>query len=191
MRLTSQLNITQGVPTELFEQSLTLYDSALQQTDLGQNLKKAQRLQLLKEVIDLRFAFAAVHGKTLVGLAGFQTASGSFTGASNPKRLYRALGLKIFTRLIHQNSNQFRTPRSGEMLHNGLVTHPEFRRCGIAQHLLGEIAQLSKQLDKQCLRLDASLKNKSALSLYKKSGYIPESVQYQKADTILTLRKYL
>lgn len=55
-----------------------------------------------------------------------------------------------------------------------IATDPEFKRCGVATKLLTHVEQ---NTDFSCLYLDVITSNHSAISLYKKSGYIVNAVK--------------
>jgi len=102
-----------------------------------------------------------------------------------------SLGLVSFLRLIWNDLARQRPLRQGELLHNGLVVAKPFRKQGIATSLLQSMADVCEQQHYQCLRLDAVASNQPALTLYRSAGYIAEQTVQRRAETYITLRRYL
>jgi len=52
-----------------------------------------------------------------------------------------------------------------------LVVHPDFMKQGVAQSLIGFAKDYAAQQNSKAIRLDVSIHNTPAISLYEKSGY--------------------
>jgi len=187
----SAMQIIHKIPEQYRHQVIALYAQVLREGPTANILSEEKCQQLLEEVLDLDYAWAAVDKGDLLGFAGYQTAMGSFTGASTPTKLCRSLGFVCFAKLILKDFACYRPLRKGEMLHNGLVVAKEYRQQGIGKCLLQKMASLCQQCDCQCLRLDAWVSNSQALALYRSAGYIEEDMKKHRKDTLITLRRYL
>jgi len=187
----SAMQIIHKIPEQYRFQVIALYSQVLRDGPVANILSEEKCQRMLAEVLDLDYAWAAVDRGTLLGFAGYQTAQGSFTGASTPAQLCRSLGFFCFTKLILKDFACYRPIRKGEMLHNGLVVAKDYRRQGIGKCLLQKMASLGQQSDYQCLRLDAWVSNSRALNLYRSAGYVEEGVKKHRTDTLMTLRRYI
>lgn len=185
------MKLVNGIPACYRSQAINLYLIAFSQTPAGKLLTSTQCCQLLDQTLDLNFALAAISDDQLLGLAGYQTAEGSFTGASSATTLIRSLGIRICTRLMLRDGTRHRPLRAGEMLHDGLVVCPSHRGKGVAKALLTALADYSKQQQLRCLRLDVATSNHRALSLYQAAGYRSERLSRGRVEDYLTLRRYL
>lgn len=107
----TEVTVVHGIPESLLGHAVKLYDTALSGTCIEHLLDHQQRLTLLHEIIDSRFAFAAIYQDNIVGLAGYQSDSGSFTGASSPRQLLRKLGVRSFVKLLLSDTAYYRPLR--------------------------------------------------------------------------------
>lgn len=185
------MQIIHKIPEYYRHQVIQLYSQVLRKGPISRILSEEKCYQLVNQTVDLNYAWAAIDKGVLLGFAGYQTSQGSFTGASTPRQLCRTLGIVCFVKLILQNMAYYRPLRKGEMLHNGLIVSETFRKQGIGKSLLQMMASRCKQYECNSLRLDASISNLPALSLYRSVGYIEESTQKHRADTFITLRRYI
>ena len=188
---TSAMQIIHKIPEQYRYQVIALYSQVLREGPTSNILSEEKCQRMLEEVLDLDYAWAAIDKGDLLGFAGYQTAQGSFTGASTPTQLCRSLGFICFAKLILKDFACYRPLRQGEMLHNGLVVAKDYRQQGIGKCLLQEMASLCRQCDYKCLRLDAAASNSRALRLYRSAGYIEEEIKKHRTGTLITLRRYL
>ncbi|TDR06204.1 GNAT family N-acetyltransferase [Marinomonas communis] len=164
-----QLNTLQS------QQALELYAQAICLELHGMDLEPEKVQRLLQTVVDWRYGVYALSAGEVVGIAGFQQPSGSFTGAGNWRSILKALGYKAFWRLMRSPLNH--GPQhfaDSEMWHNGLYVAPAHRRQGIAKALLQRIADVAKYQGYQQLTLRVAHDNNTAKTLYQTLGYQPQ-----------------
>ena len=53
-----------------------------------------------------------------------------------------------------------------------IAVHPDFRRCGIAAELIGELISRLKARGSRCLKLEVRVSNASAIALYQTMGFV-------------------
>lgn len=170
------IKVIHQVPRPLRESALELYVDTFKSSLPTLALSDTCYRKLLDAVLDWRFVWAAIDDNRVVGLAGYQCPQGSFTGAANPIKLVRTLGLKTFLQLLHSPASHHRAPKQAELLHDGLVVASSHRRLGIATQLLEALAAYARHQQFQQMRLDVAPDNHQAMSLYQQMGYIQTSL---------------
>lgn len=139
-----------GLPRHLRAQAASLYDKAFGQklsVAIGSNEK---RLALLEESLVPEFSLVALAGNKLAGVAGYQTADGSFTsGFMSGRAAYKYLGAELgyakagWAALILSLFERSADP--GELLMDGIAVRRDFRGRGIGGQLLnGRAFRLSR-----------------------------------------------
>ena len=53
-----------------------------------------------------------------------------------------------------------------------IAVHPDFRRCGIAAELIGELISCLKARGSRCLKLEVRVSNAPAIALYQTMGFV-------------------
>jgi GNAT superfamily N-acetyltransferase len=185
--LTIRTNLSQYPRDPLIK----LYLSAFQHTPMAKILGPQRAYQLLDSTLCQDYAMGAFFGDQLIGLAGFQTPEGSFTGAATPQMLKQQLGTITYCRLAWLSRTEHRAFNQGELLHNGLVVAKEWRNQGVGRRLLTEFTQLCKAHQCHCLRLEVERNNLSACALYHSIGYIEEACHPKRDQQVITMRRYL
>lgn len=171
-------------------QALELYTNAFYQALGVSGISWTMCRDLLRETIDWRFACVALRQDEVVGVAGYHSQEGSFTGGCGLYKLYRVLGARALFLLWRSSvAAYYRKPAQGELLHNGLFVTPEHRRQGVACLLVQGVARKAQALNLSRLRLDVDARNSRALSLYHYLGYQLTTETSFRGCKILTLHK--
>jgi ribosomal protein S18 acetylase RimI-like enzyme len=161
-----------GVPDGLRAEAAELYDMAFG-PKLGVAVRSnADRRSVIERSLDSGFAFVAICDERLVRLAGFHTSHGSLTGGLGYKQLVAQLGILKGNWAALIFSLYERQPRSGELLMDGIVVHPDMRGRGVGTHLLEEVAKFARQDGYGTVRLDVIDTNPAARRLYERNGFV-------------------
>ncbi len=162
-----------GLPESCLATSASLYDEAFGQKFRIAIRSDQQRLSLLKDCFQREYALVAMAGDKLVGIAGFHTLSGSFTGGITYDDLVSRLGFIEGTRAALVFGLYERKPVSGELLMDGIAVHRDYRGKGIGRRLLEELAGYAREKEYDRLRLDVIDTNSGARKLYERVGFRP------------------
>lgn len=117
------------------------------------------------------YALVAVAGEKLVGIAGFHTQKGSFTGGITYKELVSLLGFVTGNRAALILGFYDRTPDKGVLLMDGIAVHRDYRGKGIGGKLLEEMAAYAGENGYEKVRLDVIDTNPKARRLYERIGF--------------------
>ena len=169
--------LTRGWNSRLSAQVAKLYDEAFGPKFSGAIGDNQARIDILSQCLVPDFSYALIINEEIVGLAGFQTQSGSFTGGMNLRRLITKLGfLKgIWAGLVFSLFE--RQPRSGELLMDGIVVDSRFRGRGLGSRLLDQIIKHAKEHGFQTVRLDVIDTNPRARNLYESKGFTAQNTE--------------
>lgn len=166
------LTLTQGFPDALRPQAARLYDAAF-----GAKLSVAisdgpARLALLAAAFDPSHALVARVGGELVGIAGFQSATGSLTSGITFAQLRHHLGLfrALWAALILALYERPSTP--GQLLMDGISVSPNARGRGVGTALLNHLIDFATHQGYQTIRLDVIDTNPGARRLYERLGFV-------------------
>lgn len=165
------VQVIHGVSECLRESAFTLYLAEFKRHEAALFITEVQLIRLLKVSLDWRFAFVAVEGDKVIGLAGYQSKSGSFTGAATPFQLLKCLGVRTFFSLSRSPMAGYRKAQCQELLHDGLIVSEGYRRQGVAAQLLNALGAYAENQGFMKMRLDVEGQNIGAIALYQKMGY--------------------
>jgi ribosomal protein S18 acetylase RimI-like enzyme len=137
------------------------------------------------------YAFAAISGVVLAGIAGFHTDEGSFTGgflsgSAAYRELVSRLGILSGSRAALVISLYERSPTPGELLMDGIAVRHDFRGQGIGSQLLNMIYEFAASNGFDHVRLEVVDTNPRAQKLYERVGF-----QAVKSEQFPYLRKIL
>lgn len=118
-------------------------------------------------------SLVALRGDTVIGVAGFKDASGSFTGGITPGTLMRELGLRRATRALLVLSLLDRRAARGVLLMDGIAVGEAYRGEGAGSALLRELITLAGASGYESIRLDVIDTIDDARRLYEKIGFTP------------------
>jgi len=171
--------IQPGFPDQMRDSAAKLYDAAF-----GPKLSiaipdPAKRIAILSQGIQPNFSFAALHKGQVVGLAGFKTSQGSFTGGITIGLLMETLGRMGALRAIIILGLFERKLARGQLLMDGIAVSPEMRGSGIGTNLLQRLIQFARDEGYHAIRLDVIDTNPAARRLYQRIGFVPvETVRF-------------
>lgn len=169
--MTIDYTIQRGFQDEQRHSAAELYDAAF-----GAKLSVAipdagRRVAVLRQGIEPSLSFAAVRDGHLVGIAGFKTAFGSFTGAISFRLLKETLGILGAIRAILVLSLFERKCVPGQLLMDGIAVSPNMRGSGIGTRLLHRLIEFARDEGYRSIRLDVIDTNPSARRLYERIGF--------------------
>ncbi|MEW8508551.1 MAG: GNAT family N-acetyltransferase [Candidatus Thiodiazotropha sp.] len=160
-----------GIPPELKEEAVALYDEAF-----GQKISLAiadddQRRALLSRCFVLEYAISALNKEGLVGLVGLKTGKGSLTGGAGYKDLIALLGYVQGSIAALLLAVYEREPKEGELVLDGISVRAGYRGRGIGGTLLDEVKEYARQKGYRSIRLDVIDANPRAKILYERNGF--------------------
>lgn len=169
---TPEIHYQRGIPEPLRRQAAQLYEAAFGPKFAVAIPTQAARIDLLAQSMQLDFAFGAIRGDQLVGLAGFHSEDGSLTGGMGYGQLIASLGLfrGNWAALVFSLYERRTTP--GQLLMDGISVHPEMRGQGIGGRLLAELFAFAAQAGYATIRLDVIDTNPGARRLYERKGFV-------------------
>jgi ribosomal protein S18 acetylase RimI-like enzyme len=173
MKSTETITIVHGIPESMRKDAAVLYDEAIGEKFSRVISSKPLRQKLLTGVLDLSCAFAAIDEDRLVGVAGYKTHEGSFTGGLTVKQLFKELGVWQAIWAIMIFSLYERTIKPGELLMDGIVVCRSDRGRGIGGKLLERLCLFAKEHHYQYVRLDVIDTNPGAKRMYLRHGFEP------------------
>ena len=171
--MSHELTITRGFPDALRAQVARLYDAAFG-AKLGIAIPdSASRLTLLQHAFDPTYAFAAIAGDQVLGIAGFKTATGSLTSGITPQRLRAQLGVFGAIRAMVVLSLFQRSLAPDQLLMDGIAVSPAARGGGIGTKLLDRLKEHAVEDGFRSIRLDVIDTNPAARRLYERMNFVP------------------
>ena len=182
----STISIQHGFAEEHRLAVAQLYDAAFGKK-LGLAIPDQQkRLGMLCDTLLPKFCFVAMANEQPVGVAGFKTTEGYFTGGSSFHQLKTRLGLIGSLRAVAVFVLYHRELSSDELLMDGISVHPEMRGGGIGTKLLDRIRAYALDNGNNFIRLDVINTNPAARKLYARFGFVPtKTVRFPILGSIL------
>lgn len=171
MTSTDKLSFQWGLPEAHRESAAFLYDEAFGQKFRIAVGSEQQRRTLLKRCFQGDYALVVIAGEKLVGLAGFHTPKGSFTGGITYRELVSLLGFVAGSWAALIFGFYDRTPGKGELLMDGIAVHRDYRGKGIGGKMLEEMAAYAGENKYEKVRLDVIDSNPKAKKLYERIGF--------------------
>ena len=176
--MTEAVNVVRKIPEIHRTQAVALYEEAFGNKFAAAIPAQSKRLELLHQAMDLEYAFGAIVDNTLVGLAGFSTASGSLTGGITFKLLRETLGLLPALRAALVFSLYERKPKPEELLMDGIAVAAPYRGQGVGTQLLHALCQHGSTHSYKTLRLDVIDTNDAARRLYEREGFVATHTEH-------------
>lgn len=183
-----KVQVIHSIPKALQNSAFQLYMNEFKGQNANLPITETQLSKLLHLSLDWRFVVAAVYEKEVIGLAGYQSKQGAFTGAATPIKLLKSLGIRTFLTLTRSSIAEYRRPKKSELLHDGLIVSPHFRRQKVATRLLHALSIYAKEQSFTQMRLDVAENNTAAIALYERLNY---QVCNEKTHNHLLYRRYL
>lgn len=165
-----QITITQKLPEHLREAAAEVYYEAFRRKFrllLGAEVKAKA---VLANDFNLDYAFVALEGDKVLGIAGIQHGGKHFVAIrlSTMQRhfgwlpgLYHFTMMKLFER----------AQRPGELMMDGIAVAPEARGKGIGTRLLASVTEYARENGFKYVRLDVVNTNPDARRLYEREGF--------------------
>lgn len=174
-----EIELVEGIPEAMRDQAVALYDDAFGGKFSAAIPSSEGRRRLLSRALNLDFAIGAVDGDRLVGMAGYETTTGSLTGGITWKSLKQSVGLLAGLRAAMVFSLYERSLQPSELLMDGIAVDPDKRGHGIGTKLLDHLATFAKSSGFDAIRLDVVDTNPRARQLYERNGFVAtETVQF-------------
>lgn len=166
-----------GTPETLRDDAARLYDEAFGAKFSLAIPDQQKRLPLLADSLSLTFSMVAIAGEELVGLAGFQTTTGSLTKGMTAGLLIRHLGLwrGLWAAVVFGLYERGTT--HNELLMDGIAVKSDMRGHGIGSTLIEMIKQYAHNNDYTSIRLDVIDTNSDAKRLYERLGFKPTNIE--------------
>ncbi len=180
------MNIVLGIPEAHRQEAAELYEQAFGQKFAAAIPSQEKRLILMREALDLQFAFGALANKRLLGLAGFSTANGALTRGITFTLLRKTLGFIPALRAALVFSLYERKAKPNELLMDGISVHVSSRGHGVGTRLLNALCEHGAGKGYQSVRLDVIDTNDAARRLYEREGFVATHT-----ETFEFLRKFL
>lgn len=166
------VTIVHRIPAGMRAAAAELYDEAFGPKLAAAGLRRAVRLAVLHDGIDLGFALGAICEGRLVGLAGYQTAGGGFTSGIDHRLLVRHSGRLVGTWAAAVLSLYRRAASGRHLVMDGIVVSAHARGRGVGSRLLHAVAALAKADRFESVRLDVIDTNPGARRLYERHGFV-------------------
>lgn len=128
-------------------------------------------LRLIEKRLDPSRAVVARQDNELVGLAGFNL-DGRALATIRARDIIREFGLWSGFRRVAWASILHRTPRSDELLMDGIVVRADRRGRGIGTKLMYRLFDVALAHGKRVVRLDVVDTNPAARQLYEGLGFV-------------------
>lgn len=164
-----------------------LYEEAFG-AKLGIAIKlQAQRINILRDGLNLTHAITVLEGEYLVGLAGFTTDSAAFTSGITYRKILRELGFfKGQKAALVLGMFERKARNQKELLMDGIAVGAEHRGKGYGSKLFAALADYAKDKGYETIRLDVIDTNPDARRLYERLGFVAE-----RTNTFEGLRPWL
>jgi ribosomal protein S18 acetylase RimI-like enzyme len=190
-----ELTIVRGFAPALAAAAARLYDAAFGEKFAVAIPDAARRLGFLEAALTPDFCLVALGeacdearagtsttAGPLLGLVGFQTAAGSFTGGLTGEGLEfpdlkRHLGFLGALRALLVFGLFERKRRPGEMVLDGITVAEQARGRGVGGALLDAACDLAAEQGYDRVRLDVVDTNPAARRLYERKGFTVEKVE--------------
>lgn len=166
------ITLQRGFSEDMRTVAAELYDEAF-----GAKLSVAipdstLRLEIIKEAFIPGLSFVALWDEQLVGIIGFKTKTGSFTGGIQFKDLLKRLGLVGALRAMVVFLLYEHRVTSRQMLVDGICVSSQMQGRGIGGALLHCLIEFAQGQNYHSLVLDVVEMNLGARRLYERVGFV-------------------
>jgi len=155
-----------------YDQAARLYDQAFGKKFAAAIKHRDDRLVVLEGGFCGAYAFTACDEETLVGIAGYHSATGSLTGQITASGLINHLGIIKGLRAIAVFSFFERRPKAHELVMDGICVREDYRGLGVGSQLLRRIEHYAAAAQYRSVRLDVVDTNPAAKRLYERMGFV-------------------
>lgn len=161
-----------GLPERFRSCAALLYDQAFGENFSVAVRSRESRILLLKNCFLPEYAIVAELDHRLIGIAGFHSPTGSFTGGITYRGLLSQLGFVKGNWAAFIFSLYARKPSPGELVMDGIAVDIDARGRGVGSRLLDEVAAYARVHGFDYVRLDVIDINPKAKKLYERKGFI-------------------
>lgn len=170
----TEIHYRRGLPEGQARRASELYEEAFGAKFAVAVPNRGRRLALIEHGLCGEFSVCAFSGEQLVGLAGFQSAAGAFTGGITARDLLRQLGWWRGCRALLVFAFYERERQAGELLMDGICVDGDWRGHGIGSQLLARVADEARERGCDSVRLDVIDTNPAARRLYQRCGFVAQ-----------------
>ncbi len=160
-----------GLPEKFRSRAALLYDQAFGEKFSVAVRSMESRILLLNNCFLPEYAIVAELDQKLIGVAGFHTPTGSFTGGITYRGLLSQLGFIKGNWAAFIFSLYARKPSPGELVMDGIAVDVDARGKGVGGRLLDEVAAYARDHGFDHVRLDVIDINPKAKKLYERKGF--------------------
>lgn len=176
-----------GIPETAKDTAAKLFHEAFGKKIALAVPEKEKQLKLINNSLLLDYAIGAFSGDELIGIAGFNTPNGSFTGGKiGLSGLIALLGFFRGIKAAIILSIYERKPKLGELVMDGISVNASARGQGIGSGLLKAIQAYATEQGYTSIRLDVINTNPRAKKLYERMGF-----EVVKTENFPLLQKHL
>ena len=167
--------IEQGLPDELRDQGVQIFEDAFGQKMVTVSREPDKRMEFMRRSYVAQNCIIARRGDTLLGLAGLSTSGepypGGIMGSSwDPRPHVDVLGWPGAIWAVWSNRMAAHRPKADEVWVDGIAVAPDARGRGVGTRLLDETTAIARRLGKRYVRLDVIDRNPRAQALYERLG---------------------
>ncbi len=166
-----------GFPESVRRDAATLYDAAFAAKLRPGIRNDAARLDVLAKGLDPDKCIAALDDGVLLGIAGFHDEGGSLTGGITFRSIVDSVGVLRALKAVVVFMLLDRTPKSDELLMDGIVVRSDARGRGIGTGLFAELEAYARSHGRCRIRLDVVDTNPGARRLYERLGFEPTKTE--------------
>ena len=170
--------IQQGWQPELADDVAQLYEQAFGHKFASAISDKTKRKAFLAKCFLADYSFVAMSQENVVGIAGFQTPDGTFTGGITFEQIMAELGWLRGLKACAVFSLFERKAQEGELVMDGIAVDAECRGQGLGGKLLDQIIDYARLHHYQRVRLDVIDSNPRAKKLYEAKGFVAEKTEH-------------
>ncbi|MEL6106179.1 MAG: GNAT family N-acetyltransferase [Planctomycetota bacterium] len=166
------VDIVHGIPEHFRSDAANLFEQAFAAKFSVAVPSASKRMALVRKGLHLTHSFAAISNDRLVGLVGYQTDAGSFTGGITYQNLLDQLGLLGGHRAALIFHLYERSMEPHVLLLDGIAVDVAMRGQGIGTQLLDAVAKFAVEQRFKSIRLDVIDTNDGARRLYERNQFI-------------------
>lgn len=162
------------IQPEQAREAARIYAHAFSQKFAAAIPRLDDQIEVIARSLRTEFGFFATERGKILGVAGFYTENGHFTGGGSLRDMAAHLGWISAFRAIGLLALLSRSPMAGELLMDGIAVDAGARGRGIGSLLLGALRDYAGAAGYGSIRLDVIDGNDGARRLYERMGFTAE-----------------